>query len=445
MIYLTFSVITLIFIGVVRLSSRLLSLHLLAIWIFFSALPTLSSQIANDVDLSEALVWHAYLPILYLVGVMIASVVMADSEISESLGAKLQKIRSDRRGHFNLMLLFIVVFSIDFLLRLSYDILGSGTQIEDVVAGLPYLVTSTLFITSDLLFGLFCYACLTIRLSSLAKFLAALFMIFILVSEGRRSFILALFALPFLANADFRLRFNWREISLVTIAPILFVVITPIFLEFRSNLQELQLAGGDSAISSFPSAISKTINSGYAAIPDASGSVSENFEKRGNAGVFFYRVAEAIPSYQGGTLLENSFRWIVPSFISTKPEAYTETLIQVVSRLPVVDDAISIPTIFLADFGPIGVLIAGFLTAAFLYTISRYLAREGSFGLVQVFLLGSFFSYSFRVEAELAEAFEFFRNLLIVAALGWVWRLAFKEQPTMLTGRAKNQRPSRLS
>lgn len=410
-------------------TSRVASLHLLAIWVYFSALPALSSLISNDRDLGHAMVNHGYLPILYVLGVLMASSLMQDSTTSASLLERLQQVRNDLRGHMALQILFIAVFVTDFTLRLFYDILGSGTKSDSVTLDLPYHVTTILFITSKLVFGLFCYTCLTIRLSKLAKLLVLAFMLYMLVSEGRRSFLLTAIVLVSLGQGSFRFHLTPRIVGSMAILAALFVAITPIFLEFRNNLQNIQLIHGETAVKAFPEAIGDTFSSLQQTASGSLSSTSENISRRGNAGVFFFRVAQSIPFYQGGTMMMISLQWLIPSVFIAKPEAYPETLIQYASGLPVIDDAISIPTTFLADFGPIGVLTAGFGTTLFLYAVAKSLARPRRFGLLEVYLLGSLFAQSIEIETDLSEFLAFFRDLIIVIILGWVWRFTIREQP----------------
>lgn len=425
-------------------TSKVASLHLLAIWVYFSALPALSSLISNDRDLGQAMVDHGYLPILYLLGVLMASSLRQDSTTSASLLERLQQVRNDPRGHMALQLLFIAVFATDFMFRLFYDILGSGTRSDSVALNLPYHVTTVLFITSKLLFGLFCYTCLTVRLSNIAKLLVATFMLYMLISDGRRSFLLTAIVLVSLGQGNFRFHLTPRIVGIMGILSVLFVAITPIFLEFRNNLQDIQLIHGETAMKAFPEAIGNTFSSLQQTASGSLSRVSENIAGRGNAGVFFFRVAQSIPFYQGGAMVMTSFEWLIPSVFIMKPEAYPETLIQYASGLPVIDDAISIPTIFLADFGPIGVLMAGFVTTLFLYAVAKSLARPRRFGLLEVYLLGTLFAQSIEIETELSDFLAFFRDVVIIIILGWAWRFAVRKQPGVSRNSSIAQSTSKL-
>lgn len=412
-------------------TSRVVSLHLLAIWVYFSALPALTTLIVvSDTGLREAMVDYAHLPILYLVGVLLASAVMRDGTTSARLLNRLAQLRHDRTGHMALQYMFAAVFTVDFLLRLFYNILGSGTASDQVVLELPYQVTTILFISSELLFGLFCYACLTVRLSKLAKILVAAFIAYMLISEGRRSFLLSVIALVVLGAGDFRFRLNARVIGLLGVASLLFLALSPIFLQFRMNLQTIQLTYGVSSINAFPEAVRTTMATIGQGTTGILQDTSANVAERGNAGVFFFRVAKSIPNYQDGAMIATSIQWLIPSVFIQKPQALTETLIQYAAGLPLIDDANSIPTIFLADFGPLGVAIAGFITAMLLYGVARVLARPGRLGLLGVYLLGVLLARSFRIEGEFSEFLAFFRNLVLILLLDIGWRFVVRNRPS---------------
>lgn len=411
-------------------TSRVVSLHLLAVWVYFSALPALTTMIVvSDTGLREAMVDYAYLPILYLVGVVLASALMRDGVTSTRLLGRLAELRRDRTGHMTLQYMFAGVFVIDFALRLFYDILGSGTASDQIVLELPYQVTTILFISSELLFGLFCYACLTIRLSRLAKVLVAFFIGYMLISEGRRSFLLSVIALVVLAAGDFRFRLNARVIGFLGVASFLFLALSPIFLQFRTNLQTIQLTYGVSSVNAFPEAVRTTMASIGQGTTGILQDTSANVAERGNAGVFFFRVAQSIPHYQQGAMTATSIQWLIPSVFIQKPEAQTETLIQYASGLPLIDDANSIPTIFFADFGPFGVALAGFMTAMLLYAVARVLARPGPLGLLGVYLLGVLLARSFRIEGEFTEFLAFFRNVVLILILDRGWRFVVRNRP----------------
>lgn len=420
----------LLFAAAAMRTSTVVSLHLLAVWIYFSALPALTTIIVfNDTGLREAMVNYAYLPILYLIGVLFASALMRDDKTSNRLLEHLKKLRDDANGHMALQYLFIAVFLVDFIIRLVYNILGSGTASDQLVLGLPYLVTTTLFISSELLFGLFCYSCLTFKLSKLAKVLVISFIVYMLISEGRRAFLLSVIALIVLTAGDFRFRLNARSIGFLGGASLLFVALSPIFLQFRTNLQTIQLTYGVSSINAFPEAMRTTMTSLGQGTTGILQDTSANVAERGNAGVFFFRVAQSIPNYQNGALFATSVQWLVPSTFIQKPEAQTETLIQHASGLPVIDDANSIPTIFLADFGPLGVLISGFMTAMLIYGVARVLARPGSLSLLGIYLLGVLLARSFRIEGEFTEFLVFFRNVVLVVFIDLVWRFVVRDRP----------------
>jgi hypothetical protein len=129
-----------------------------------------------------------------------------------------------------------------------------------------------------------------------------------------------------------------------------------------------------------------------------------------------------MPAYQYGWLVETSFRWAIPSAFVTKPEFYPETLILQLCGIQVNDDSVSIPTILLADFGPVGVLLAGFCTSIFLYFIARGLAKKRDFDLISVYLLGFFYNQSLRIESELLFSLLFFRDIFVIFLLSLIWR-----------------------
>jgi hypothetical protein len=67
------------------------------------------------------------------------------------------------------------------------------------------------------------------------------------------------------------------------------------------------------------------------------------------------------------------------------------------------------------DFGPLGMLAAGAVTALLLYAIAKLLAHGRPFGIFHVALLGSFFALSFGIEKEFASVFVELRNAALFA------------------------------
>lgn len=147
----------------------------------------------------------------------------------------------------------------------------------------------------------------------------------------------------------------------------------------------------------------------------------DNIALRGNAGTFFYSVVERLPVSMGGDAVRTSIAWGVPSFIMAKPELQSEEQIQVASGMDVFDDAVSVPLTFYADFGALGMVLAGVYMGIALYTLSLILAQPRQYTLFTVLALGAYFQLSFMIEGELYNHIALYRNLLIMwIVISWL-------------------------
>jgi hypothetical protein len=206
-------------------------------------------------------------------------------------------------------------------------------------------------------------------------------------------------------------------VIVTAVAAFVFVMIGPVFLELRFQSQILRDSYGLSAIQSFTEALRITfanLLSGQSGFFDT---VSKNVAERGSAGLFFLNVVDGMPQQQHGHVLMQSFEWILPSAIAAKPLYQAEQVIQLLIGVPLTDDANSLPSTLYADFGALGVLLAGAFNALFLYAVIRFISRHSFNGLVPIYLLGVFFYISFRVEDEPVGYLQVLRDVAILAVL----------------------------
>jgi len=394
--------------------AKVLSLHLIAYWIFFALLPTLTLLITDDnTQLQAKILSYFYLHFIYLGGIAVVALCFRDRKIL----ADIQKTLRDVEISHAKLLLFVVLFVLDFGIRVTYNFLGSGMYDADTAANIPYFINAIFFVSSTLLVGLFCYACLFIRQNRIALVVALAYMGYSLIIDGRRSLILAILAFALLLTRSVNINFSRRFVIVTAVAAFVFVMVGPVFLELRFQSQILRDSYGLSAIQSFTEALRITfanLLSGQSGFFDT---VSKNVAERGSAGLFFLNVVDGLPQQQHGHVLMQSFEWILPSAIAAKPLYQAEQVIQLLIGVPLTDDANSLPTTLYADFGAPGVFLAGAFNALFLYSVIRFISRHSFNGLVPIYLLGVFFYISFRVEDEPVGYLQVMRDVAILAVL----------------------------
>jgi hypothetical protein len=195
----------------------------------------------------------------------------------------------------------------------------------------------------------------------------------------------------------------------------LFILVGPIFVEARGISLMLQDRGYP-PIAALAEGVSQAVG-GFMRGDTGFQRVATNVAERGNAGVFFLTVASREPELQIGRLTETSILWAIPSVFVEKPPVQAEAMIQLAANMRLLDDANSVPLLLYVDFGTLGMLFAGALTALLLYGIAMLISRGRPFGLFQVVLLGVFFTLSFSIETEFAGVFVELRNAALFAPL----------------------------
>jgi len=394
---------------------RVLCIHLLASAVFFILLPTITFLSEESrpgalagADLADALAAHWYLYVLYLAGLGITAAVANDARAF----GRIQHALRIQRPQLAWVVTFYVVLLTSVGIMLTFDIALSGSVTTEKLLGMPYAAVIVLSIAKMLLFGLFCYMCIVSRVDRLALIGCAAFLGWMIVSEGRRVLLLSLLVFYMLRSAQVSLRFNLRYV-LVGLALIsLFTLITPYFKLIRVQSQNLE-ARGYSQVEALVTATSEVLT-----LDDDGKSATDiavaNIARRGNAGLFLLDTASGMPSPYLGELIWTSVLWIVPSSLAEKPAYEAEQLIQLAIGAEFIDDANSVPTVFLGDFGALGMLIAGLYTGFMLYALVYLIQPGRQFGLFEIAALGAFFQLSVLVENELSGTFVMARNLAII-------------------------------
>jgi hypothetical protein len=410
--------------------ARTLCLHILVFWVFFVAAPlatawlytgeiTSRALIGQDLysfALADALSAHVHLYVLYGLGVLFVAILFRDRQIADGV------VRTLAAQRFNIMwsIAFAAVLLAEFLLKLSYGVLLSGSGTAERIADMPYIVSSLLAVLGSVIFGLYCYLCV---LSARAKPLLVLclaYLPYVLATDGRRAMTMALVTFFLLRGLSLGFRPNWRLARIAGATLALFILVGPIFMEARAISETLQEAGVP-PIAALAEGVSQAIDlfmrgeSGFAAVAD-------NVAERGNAGVFFLTVAERHIPPQLGAMTWASFLWAVPSIFIVKPELQVEGMIQLLANMRLLDDADSMPLILYADFGAFGLLVAGAYTAALLFGLAKLLCGGRQFGIFEIVALGTFFSLSFGIENELSGQFVVLRNLALFAPVALLSR-----------------------
>ncbi len=397
--------------------TRILGLHLLFTWVFLLGLPlfsigaeAVSARPLAGEAVGRALVQHMPLYFLYILGVAAVLLVARDAVVLSRLRSALATLTLKRPW----LLLFVACFASDFIARVAFDILISGTGTTVNLTRIPYVYSSLLSVVSTLAYGLFCYLSVVSRRNRAVFCLCLLYSMYLLIVDGRRGLILSLVALLFLRSLSVKLVLNQRLIVIGIASAFAFLLIGPVFMEARIHAQNLQAGGLDPL-----AALSRGISDAYRAISTGEVSIFEllanNLGSRPNAGVFLLAVAEFHPALAGGRYTAASVQWAIPSIFGDKPVLPVEQLIQSGAGLPLFDDSISVPAVFIADFGYIGIFLAGLLSAVTLYLLAKGVGRSRNFGLVQASMLGVFFEFSTQIENDLTFQIVELRNLGLIA------------------------------
>jgi hypothetical protein len=425
--------------------ARALCLYLLIFFSYFVLLPLASAWlytgkltpralIGQDLyasDLADALAAHGHLFALYGLGVLGVGWLLGDA----TLAANVERTLRAQRFHIGWPLAFGAAVLSELLIRATYGILLSGTG-GSRVAELPYLVTSMLFVLHAAVFGLFSYlAVLSARMRPLALLCLA-YLPYVLVTAGRRAMLSALIAFLVLRGLQLGFKPNMRLALVALGALALFVLVGPLFIEARAIWAFLTQTGTPPTEALFEAVGQATDR--FLAGESGFGMVAANVAERGNAGVFFLTVAERGVEPQFGQLTWTSMLWAVPSVFAEKPPFQVEAMIQSLASMQFIDDANSVPLVFYADFGALGMLLAGIYQALLLYAIAWLISRGRQFGLFEAVALGVFFTLSFSIENEFSGHFAELRNLALFAPLALLSRIFSGRQAAQAHARTRD-------
>jgi hypothetical protein len=403
--------------------ARTICLHLLAFYVFFVVLPlaaawlytgkvnsrALIGQDLYSFDLADALVAHAHLYALYGAGAFAVGFLFRDGALVRDIARTL----AAQRFKIVWPVLFAAALFVEISIKLSFGTLIAGSGDATRILAMPYYATSLLSVLGTLNFGLFAYlAVLSARRRWLLVACLA-YVPYVLATDGRRAMLTALVTFFVLRGLAFGFRPNFRLARIGGAALAIFILIGPIFIEARAVSLYLQ-ARGTPPVAALAEGVSRAVG-GLLRGDTGFQRVATNVAERGNAGVFFLAVASRAPEKQHGKLTAASILWAIPSVFVEKPPLQSEAMIQLVANMRVLDDANSVPLVLYVDFGPLGMLLAGAVTALLLYAIAKLLAHGRPFGIFHVALLGSFFALSFGIEKEFASVFVELRNAALFA------------------------------
>ena len=429
--------------------ARVACLHALTFWVFMVGLPFVSAWLysgrrglnrllAGDdlagATLADALAANGHLYVLYGLGILTVAALAGD----RTLLWRLQQTFARQVYHPLWAVLFAGTAAFLMAVGARYGRLVSGAGAQDVAV--PYLISSLVFVATSLAFALFCYlAILSARKRSLLLLLLP-YCAFLLIGAGRREFLLALATLFVLRGLSVGFRFNWRFAWMAVGGIAVFIVVSPLFLEMREQVAVLQ-SRGVPAVQALRIGVVGAADAWWRGETGLS-VVRENVERRGNAGLFLLSIAERDFPYQHGDLLKTQLQWAVPSVIAEKPDYPVEARIQLLAGMALVDDAASSATVFYADFGALGLFLAGLFEGALLYGVASLLATGRQYGFFRIGLLGLFFIGSLAVEAEMLRLFAELRNLVFFVLPAFL--VAFLAPRGMAVGK-RIERPLRTA
>jgi hypothetical protein len=411
--------------------SRIAALHLIAVWIYFAGLPTVSALLNRDAVLTDWLSTYWYVLFVYGFAVLICSLFFRDRELYAAFTKRL----SNFAVPYYYLYVFFVLVLIDLIIRLWFGILTNGTVSTEALNEMPYWMSAIFYSLTGLVFGFFCYASLLSSNSKLALISCIMFISYSLVTEGRRQFFVALLVFFLLRARHLNVKINFRNAALVVGGLFLFLTVTPFFLEARNNIQTLQGFYGENPASAFAEGVSMAASSYASGEMSVIDETTQNLAARGNSGIFFFTIASRLPQFQEGAMTLNSFRWAIPAIFSEKPDLPVEGELQVRSGLPESDDAVSVLIVLYADFGVFGLFAAAMITCLFLYGAVSYLARNPLDNVTSVYLLGMFFLIALRIESEPAQFLIALRDLTLVVAVVMLYRLIFNRRLGQGAGR----------
>ncbi len=290
--------------------ARVVCLHSLAFWAFFVGFPLTAAWLSvggvashrrlvgDDLvgeSLAQALASNAFLYVLYGLGLLTVAMMLRD-------GARLQRFSDTlarQRYHGIWPALFCASFAVELFLRAHFGTLieGSGGR---SFSNIPYIYVTAISLATSLSFGLFCYlAVLSVRRRALL-YLALLYPAYLLLSGGRRDFLMSLAALIVLRKFSVGFRFSWRFVGIAVALVMTFIVVSPFFVQFR--LRALDYEARDVPLSqSLILGASDTLDA-WSRGDLTYASVEENVTRRGNCGVFLLSVASHYFPLQYGNL-----------------------------------------------------------------------------------------------------------------------------------------------
>jgi len=393
--------------------AKVASLHLLAVWMFFIFLPAIVAFMNGNAELAARVSSSWYLYAAYTLGVVAISFAFSDQSLISRFRARLEE-ETFRPAYLTL---FVGLLAADIILRIQYRFLVSGTLNTENLLEMPYFVSALWFMITALSTGLFCYACLYSARSRFALGVAIFYIAYALLTDGRRALFLCIFAFVLLRARSITIELNRRTVILGAAAILAFFLLTPIFMQARINIQSLQFLYGVDPVSAFMEGTGQALSSVGNGSSGFFGATADNLSERGNAGIFFVEVVDGVRFFQWGALTWESIQWVIPSAIAEKPPLPVEQVLQLLIGAPLFDDAVSAPAVLYADFGAFGVFFAGVLAGLYLYGIAWFIARRGLDGPIPIFLLGTFFTLSFRIEQEPTAFLVILRDMLILSVL----------------------------